>query len=159
MGWSLLPNALRLFKIYCAPSNLGIARAWMCRLNFAQSPIFFQVWGSLTSPKSQTRDPQLKVPPPGGLVLRIFTSWKNPSTSANLGSQGEHVTLRPPTPTEKVKINVKKTPQDSGLASVCPGGDRTQDPCLWCSNSESLHSSNSNNNINNNNNNNNKRIY
>ena len=43
--------------------------------------------------KSQTRDPQLKVPP-GGLVLRIFTSLKNPSTSvgfepANLGSRGE----------------------------------------------------------------------
>ena len=24
MGWSLLSNALRLFKIYCAPPNLGI---------------------------------------------------------------------------------------------------------------------------------------
>ena len=38
--------------------------------------------------------------PPGGLVLRIFTSWKNPSTSArfepvNLGSRGEHITSRP----------------------------------------------------------------
>ena len=30
--------------------------------------------------KSQTQDPQRKVPP-GGLGLRIFTSWKNPSTS------------------------------------------------------------------------------
>ena len=49
--------------------------------------------------KSQTRDPQLKVRP-GGLVLRIFTTLKNPSTSAgyepaNLGSRGEHVTPRP----------------------------------------------------------------
>ena len=64
---------------------------------------FFQAWGSLMSLKSQTRDPQLKVPP-GGLVLRIFTSWKNPSTSvvfepANLGSRGEYVTPRPSTPT------------------------------------------------------------
>jgi hypothetical protein len=24
MGWLLLPNALRLFKTYCAPPNLGI---------------------------------------------------------------------------------------------------------------------------------------
>ena len=37
--------------------------------------LFFQAWGSLTSLKSQTRDPQLKVPP-GGLVLRIFTNLK-----------------------------------------------------------------------------------
>ena len=40
MGWSLLPNALRPFKIYCAPPNLGITRTWMCWLNFAQRPIF-----------------------------------------------------------------------------------------------------------------------
>ena len=26
MGWSLLPNALRPFQIYCAPPNLGITR-------------------------------------------------------------------------------------------------------------------------------------
>ena len=26
MGWSLLPNALRPFKIYCAPSNFDITR-------------------------------------------------------------------------------------------------------------------------------------
>ena len=67
--------------------------------------LFFQAWGPLTNLKSQTRDPQLKVPP-GGLVLRSFTSWKNPSTSAgfkpvNLGSRGEHVTARPPRPTMK----------------------------------------------------------
>ena len=37
--------------------------------------LFFQAWGSLTSLKSQTRDPQLKFPP-GGLVLGIFTFWK-----------------------------------------------------------------------------------
>ena len=96
-GLSLLANALRPFQICCAPSNLGI-RKWICRLNFAQRPIF-KVWGSLTSLKSQTRDHQLKVPP-GVLVLRILTSWKHPSTSvvfepANLGSRGEHVTPRP----------------------------------------------------------------
>ena len=55
--------------------------------------------------KSQTREPQFKVRS-GGLALRNFTSWKNPSTSAgfepaNLGSQGEHVTPRPPRPTKK----------------------------------------------------------
>ena len=65
--------------------------------------LFFQAWDSLTSLKSQTRDPQLKVPL-GGLLLRIFMSWKNPSTSAglepaNLGSRGEHVTPRPTRPT------------------------------------------------------------
>ena len=58
-----------------------------------QMPIF-----KFANLKSQTRDPQLKVPP-WGLVLRIFTSWKNPSTSAgfepaNLGSGGEHVSPR-----------------------------------------------------------------
>ena len=40
MRWSLLPKVLRTFKIYCAPPNLGIARTWICRLNFAQMPIF-----------------------------------------------------------------------------------------------------------------------
>ena len=29
-----------LFKIYCAPPNLGIIRTWICRLNFVQRPIF-----------------------------------------------------------------------------------------------------------------------
>ena len=50
-----------LFKIYCAPPNLGITMTWLCWLKFAQKPIFFQGWCSLTSLKSQTRDPQLKV--------------------------------------------------------------------------------------------------
>ena len=85
-----------LFKIFCAPPNLGITTTWICRLNFAQRPIF-QAWGSWTSLKSQTRDSQLKVPP-GGLVLRIFTSWKNPSNSArfepaNLVSRGDQNTF------------------------------------------------------------------
>ena len=45
----------------------------------------------------------LKVPP-GGLGLRIFTSWKNSSIlarfePANLGSRGDHITPRPPRPT------------------------------------------------------------
>ena len=59
LGWSLLPNALRPFKIYCAPPNLGITRTWICRLNFAQRPIFSDM-RFLTRLKSQTRDPQLK---------------------------------------------------------------------------------------------------
>ena len=29
-----------LFKIYCAPQNLGITRTWICRLNFVQRSIF-----------------------------------------------------------------------------------------------------------------------
>ena len=37
---SLLPNALRPFNTYYAPPNLGITRTWICRLNFAQRPIF-----------------------------------------------------------------------------------------------------------------------
>ena len=65
--------------------------------------LFFQAWGSLTSLKSQTQEPQLKVPP-GGLVLRISMGWKNPSTSAgfepaNFISWSEHVTPRPSRPT------------------------------------------------------------
>ena len=64
-----------ILKVNSASPNLSI-RTWICQLNFAQA------WGSLTSLKSQTRDPQLKVPP-RGLVLRIFMSWKNPSTSAS----------------------------------------------------------------------------
>ena len=62
------PMHCDLFKIYCAPLNLGITRTWMCRLNFAQRPIFSGYF--LTSLKSQTQDPQLKFPP-GGLVLRV----------------------------------------------------------------------------------------
>ena len=42
----------------------------------------------------------------------IFTSSKNPSTSAgfepvNIGSHGEHVTPRPPRPTEKMELSVQ----------------------------------------------------
>ena len=71
-GWSLLPNALRPSQhLLCSP-EFRYARTWICRLNFAQRSMF-QAWGSLTSLKSQTWDPQLKVPP-GVLVLRIFTS-------------------------------------------------------------------------------------
>ena len=63
---------------------------------FCSEACIFRLGVFLTSVKSQTRDPQLKVPP-GGLVLRIFTSWKNSSTSAaNLASRGEHVSPRPP---------------------------------------------------------------
>ena len=34
------PMHCDLFKFYCAPPNLGITRMWICRLNFAQRPIF-----------------------------------------------------------------------------------------------------------------------
>ena len=89
--------------------SIVLPRIWVLGREYADyillRGLVFQALGSLTSLKSQTRDPQLKVRP-GGLVLRIFTSWKNPSTSAgfepaNLGSRDEHVTLRPPRPTPK----------------------------------------------------------
>ena len=103
-GCSMLPNALRPFQIYCAPPNLGI-RTWICRLNYAQRPIFSGL-RLFTSLKSQTRDPQIKVPPG-----EIFTSWKNPSTSggfepANLGFRGEHATPRPPRPTNAYETHI-----------------------------------------------------
>ena len=39
-GVHCCPMHCDLFKIYCAPPNLGITRTWICRLNFAQRPIF-----------------------------------------------------------------------------------------------------------------------
>ena len=75
-GWSLLPNALRPFEIHCALPNLGI-RTWVCRLNFAQWPIFSGL-KFFNEPEISLGSPQLKVPL-GGLVLRIFTFWKNSS--------------------------------------------------------------------------------
>ena len=95
-GGYCCPMHCDLFKIYCAPPNLGITRTWIRRL-ISLRGLYFQAWGSSTSLKSQTRDPQHKVSP-GGLLLRIFKSWKNASTSAgfepaNLGSRDEHVTL------------------------------------------------------------------
>ena len=68
-----------LFSSIVLPRILGI-RTWICRLKFAQRSIFSGL-GFFTSLKSQTRDPQLTVPP-GGLFLRIFTSKKNASTPA-----------------------------------------------------------------------------
>ena len=47
-GVNCCPMHCDLFKICCAPPNLGITRKWICRLNFAERPIF-QAWGSLTS--------------------------------------------------------------------------------------------------------------
>ena len=80
-------------------------------IKFCSDAFFFQAWGSLTSLKSQTLDPKPKVPP-GGLVLRILTPWKNPFTSvgfepANLGSRGEHVTPRPPRSTTTMIYKAK----------------------------------------------------
>ena len=99
-GGHCCPMHCDLFKIYCATPNLGISRTWICRLNFAQMPIFS---GLRFFNESEISESQLKVPPEG-LVLRIFTSWKNPLISAGfkpatLGSRGKHVTMRPPRPT------------------------------------------------------------
>ena len=100
-GGHCCPMHCDLFKIYCGYPNLGI-RTWICRLNFAERPIF-SGFRFFNEPEISDLGPQVKVPA-GGLLLRIFTSWKNPSTSigfepANLGSRDEHVTPRPPRPT------------------------------------------------------------
>ena len=58
-----------LFKIYCDPPNVNMP------IKVCSEAYLFQAWGSLMSLKFQIWDPQLKVPH-GGLVLRIFTSWK-----------------------------------------------------------------------------------
>ena len=73
------PMHCDLFEIYCVPRIQVLGRQYADFILLRG--LFLQAWGPLTSLKSQTRDLQLKVPP-GGLVLRIFTSWKNPSTSA-----------------------------------------------------------------------------
>ena len=39
-GGHCSPMHCNLFKIYCALPNFGITRTWICRLNFAQIPIF-----------------------------------------------------------------------------------------------------------------------
>ena len=41
-GGHCCPMHCDLFKIDCAPPNLGI-KTWICRLNFAQRPIFFRL--------------------------------------------------------------------------------------------------------------------
>ena len=81
-GWSLLPNALRHFQDLLWPLNLGITRTWIYRLNFAQGPIFFQIWSSLTSLKSQTWNPSLKSLPEDCAqdfyVLKKKIHWPQP---------------------------------------------------------------------------------
>ena len=42
-GGHCCPMHCDLFKIYCALRNLGITRTWICRLNFAQRPIFWDM--------------------------------------------------------------------------------------------------------------------
>ena len=39
-GGHWLFNALPSFKFYCASSNLGITKTWICQLNFAERPTF-----------------------------------------------------------------------------------------------------------------------
>ena len=106
MGWSLLPNSLRPFWDLLWSPNLGI-KTWICRLILLIGQ-FFQAWGSLTSLKSQNRDPQLKVPP-GDLCSGFLRSEINPSTSAGFepaGSRGKYVTPRPPKPTTSQRVYV-----------------------------------------------------
>ena len=59
------PMHCDLFQIYCAPPNLDITRTWICRLNFAQRPIF--------SDLRFFNEPEIS--DSGGLGLRILTSW------------------------------------------------------------------------------------
>ena len=67
------------------------------------SEAFFQAWSSLTSLKSDTRDPSLK-----SLLEDLCSGFLRPEKYlstlagfelANLGSRGEHITPRPPRPT------------------------------------------------------------
>ena len=103
MHWDLF------WDLLCSP-NLR----WVLGREYADYSLLrglvFQAWGSLTSLKSQTRNPQLKVPP-GGLVLRIFTSWKKyidlsrvRTREPSITRRGEHVTPRPPRTTSNLKI-------------------------------------------------------
>ena len=73
-GWSLLPNALLPFQIYCAAPNLGITRTWIFRLNFAQRPIFSGL-RFFNEPEISDSGPPAWSPSRRN-VLRIFTSWK-----------------------------------------------------------------------------------
>ena len=62
-------------------------------------------------------------------MLRIFTSWKNPSTSAgfvpaNFGSRGEHGTPRPPTPTW---YSIRER---SFIRNFLPARNQTRDHCV-----------------------------
>ena len=100
MGWSLLPNELRSFQDLCVPLNLDMTRTWICRLNFAQRPTF-QAWGSLTSLKSQTRDPPEDLCSGFSRPEKIHRPQPD-LNPANLGSRGEHVTPRPPRQTSKI---------------------------------------------------------
>ena len=82
------PMHCDLFKIFCAPPNLGIARTWICRLNFAQRPIF--------SGLMFFNEPEISDSGPPALDFYVL---RNPSTSAgfetaNLGFRSEHVTPR-----------------------------------------------------------------
>ena len=40
-GGLCCPTHCDSFQIYCAPPSLGITRTWICRLNFAHTPIFW----------------------------------------------------------------------------------------------------------------------
>ena len=96
-------------------------------------------WAYLTSLKSQTWDVQLKIPT-GGLVLRIFTFWKNPSTSAGfecayVGSWAEHVTPIPPRPTlcihRTIILNIFGDIKEKENKSTCRPSARSQGTNSW----------------------------
>ena len=99
MGLSLLPIALRpFFKIYGTPPNLGITRTWIFQLSFAQRPI---ISGLRFFNESEI------------LCSGFLRPQKNPSTSAgfepaNLGSRGEHVTLRPTSSVKMCDVVMRK---------------------------------------------------
>ena len=99
------PMHWNIFKIYCTPPNLGI-RTWICRLNFAQRPIFSGL-RFFNEPKiSRPGTPSLKSLPED-LCSGFLRPEKNQSASvgfepANLGSRVEHVTSRPPRPTRSL---------------------------------------------------------
>ena len=60
-------------------------------IKFCSEGYFLSGLRFFNEPEFSDSDPQLKVPP-GGIVLRIFTSWKNPSTSAGFESANPDTT-------------------------------------------------------------------
>ena len=116
MGWSLLPNALRPFKIYCAPSSSGITRRWVCRLNFAQRPIFS---GLRFFKESEIWDSGFPAYRPSRRV-RIFTSWKKSINLSRIWTREPWISTRAryPETTEADYAFIYFARRDGGGASL-----------------------------------------
>ena len=81
---SRISNALNKYTFFAGIFSLDIF-TFCLEAYFFRLEVLYRVWNF------KGLDPRIKVPP-GGLVVRIITPWKNPSTSAgfehaNLGSR------------------------------------------------------------------------